>query len=180
MDSFLCLFVCYPMMVFYWRGIWDLWGVYIDPQEYPAPKWNILGISSLAFIGYFLGPFIQKKLDRDDVIKYTIVTRCFMFVYAAFYMGFWRSWWETLDHYFTDHGLTASLINFFITYPILLLLRSSRSCIFPPMFILPDTRRGVLSPSTRFSTEVHDPLNCMSHNTLVFNSHCRAYISAVL
>ena len=153
LDSFLCIFVCYPMMVFYWRGIWDLWGVYIDPQPYPSPKWHILGISSLAFAGYFLSPLIQTRLNPARKLQYFIVTRCFMYVYAAFFMGFWRAWWEILDSYFS-HDLVPSVINFAVTYTPLLLLRCSRSCIFPPMFIALDTRDGVISPSTRFSTKV--------------------------
>ena len=154
LDSLLCLFVCYPMMVFYWRGIWDLWGVYIDPQPYPAPKWHIMAISSLAFVGYFLGPYIQKRLDRSDVISYTIVTRCFMFVYAAVSMGYWRSVWETIDYYFDDWSWKAGLLNFCITYPILLVLRCSRNNISAPLYIAVDTQEGIILPSTRFNTEV--------------------------
>ena len=156
-DVFLTLFVCYPMMVFYWRGIWDLWGVYIDPQPYPAPKWHILAISTLAFAGYFISPLVQKRLNPEKRVQYFLITRAFMYVYASIYMCYWRALWETLDYYF-EHDLVSSLICFVLAYTPLLFLRCSRSCIFPPMFVSLDTRENAISPSTRLNTEVSELL----------------------
>ena len=60
LDIVLILFVLHPCMVLYWRGIWDLWGVYVNPKPFPANQWKILCVSCSTIFGYFIGPKLNE------------------------------------------------------------------------------------------------------------------------
>lgn len=90
-DSVLCLFVFFPAMLCYWRGIWDLIGYYIEaPDEgdgqtpdhhlqpfssTPSPEpaavsvwhyWTVAAIGSSTIIAYFLHPVVRNRLVLAD------------------------------------------------------------------------------------------------------------------
>lgn len=169
-DSLLCCFLFFPAMMLYWRGIWDLWGVYIFPEQYPKQTWTLFAISLITIIGYFILPLIETQranvAKQKDGSLYSKVVfpgffRAYFMVYASFYMCYWRAVWDLADYYLpTD--LAGSLINLVCTYMALVVFRASRCCIFPPMFTLLDTRPDVLTVSTRFSTKV--TINSISYS----------------
>ena len=152
-DTLIVLFILYPPMVFYWRGIWDLWGVYIQPGPYPTAKWYLILISSACYGGYFIGPIIDRKIASKSYVTKRIIIIIFLNIYGALFFGYWRAVWETLDFYFSPDPV-QNLIVMLASYSVLVFLRCSRSCIIPPMYASLDTREGVLIPNTRFKTKV--------------------------
>lgn len=154
-DSLLCIFILFPANLLYWRGTWDLWGVYINPKPYyPAPQWILLAVSLTSFIvGYFLFPLLDWTINKKRTLSYFTATRACLWIYGAFYMSYWRAVWETVDYY-VPSGVLACLLQFVVTYGILLALRSARTCIFSPFYVSLDTRDNVLLHDTRFNTSV--------------------------
>lgn len=165
-DSLMCVFLFFPSMVIYWRGIWDLWGVYIFPGDYPAQQWTLLGIGSVSYFGYLLAPLVDSNIKNTGPVVRFIFSRGYMYLYAALYMCFWRGHWDIADYYF-DKDALASLINLLAAFACLILLRGSRCAIFPPLVVLLDTRYNALEPSTRFHTQVRHTTEHCSPATLI-------------
>ena len=154
LDIVLILFVLHPCMVLYWRGIWDLWGVYVNPKPFPANQWKILCVSCSTIFGYFIGPKLNEYTINKSRAQQVVTVRIFLWIYGALFMGYWRGVWETASYYVDDDVLYASLV-LSVPYCLLLLFRASRTCIIPPMLVNLDTTHSVLIPRTRFSTTVN-------------------------
>ena len=152
-DSLLCCFVFFPSMALYWRGVWDLWGVYIFPEQHPKQQWVLLSISVTSIFGYFLAPWLEKILDKQNRLLYFVLSRTYAFFYAAFYMCLWRAVWDLADHYL-ENDIVTSAINLGCCYGALLCFRASRCCISPPMYTSLDKKEDFLAVKTWFGTKV--------------------------
>lgn len=155
-DVLLCNFVFFPCMVCYWRGIWDLTGVYIFPERTPLNHWiaTLIGFTTLA--GYWLYPLAQDFFSvrrTTSPVLYVIGTRLCIFVYAIPQMMLWRGVWSLGDYYL---GTSVQLAAAFLAccYALLITFRSTRTLMFSPMIVIRDTREDVLVPSTRFHAQV--------------------------
>ena len=171
-DSVLCLFVFYPSMLFYWRGIWDLFGVYIYPDDEPKNHWVTTGIGACSIIGYFVYPLLDRLFTSRSGFVYILVSRVALYVQGVLAMAYWRGVWGVADYYLLQFGWKGGVIGLLISYTTLLLLRCSRTLIFPPFVVVLDTRKDVLQPSTLFQTEVHvtiKSLNWSNHHRLPTN-----------
>jgi len=160
-DNAICLFVFFPSFVFYWRGIWDLLGVYVFPGQEPLCHWTIAGIGAFTIFGYAAFPLLEHALPRKKTlfnkILFLISTRLVMFVYGGLSMSFWRGIWLACDFYLIQYGWLGALVSFIICYGIMVVLQVTRTCIFPPFFTNPDTRprEELLAVYTRFGTKVY-------------------------
>jgi len=63
-DSLLCLLVFFPSMLCYWRGIWDLYGVYLFPDDPLWCDWATFALGCGALLGYFYQPALDHLLHR--------------------------------------------------------------------------------------------------------------------
>ena len=153
-DTLLCVFVFLPCHVLYWRGAWDLVGLYIDAQPvYPALRWVLLVVSILAYVGYYVAPLLDWKLSKKRSLSFFVASRVYMWINGVLCMCYWRALWETLD-YFLASSLSGCVLLCVISYVQLILLRSARTCIFAPFYVALDTRDDILRCSTRFQTTV--------------------------
>jgi len=103
-DCTLCIFVFFPSMVFYWRGIWDLLGVYIYPDNEPLCHWVITGIGSCTILSYGIFPLLTQALEGSRKSVYVLVTRTFMFIHGDLSMTYWRGVWMLGDYYLLQYG----------------------------------------------------------------------------
>ena len=73
LDSALCLTVFLLSMVCYWRGIWDLYGVYIFPDDEFSSNWAVFGLGCAGYLGFFLNPCLDALMNAfcrvDDVTQ---------------------------------------------------------------------------------------------------------------
>ena len=61
-DYVMNLFVFFPSMLCYWRGIWDLYGYYfsmVDPDE-GVYNWFIAGTGACFIGAYFVYPIVNR------------------------------------------------------------------------------------------------------------------------
>ena len=152
-DSLLCLFLFFPSMVAYWRGIWDFSGAVVNPSGSPLGEWRLVAIGSLAILGYAVLPNLQRFAGQRKTSRYIVVTRVFMYLHATCAMCYWRGVWLLADYYITTgwkHALQTSLI----TGLLLLVTRGFRNCIFPPFYTALDTRKDLMEPFPRFGSKV--------------------------
>ena len=90
LDCALSLFLFFPSMLAYWRGIWDLLGVYIIPEQEPLCHWLTTGLGACALLNYFTLPLLDHWLSRDRRLTYFLVTRLHMVVMGLLNMAYWR------------------------------------------------------------------------------------------
>jgi Fuseless len=169
-DSMISLFILFPSMLFYWRGIWDLLGLYARedlPHHVPLCYWLMTAVGSLSLVSYATLPVLNHYLTRDNRVVYVIVTRVHMYVHGAAVMTFWRGVWSLADHYLIDFGWTTGLVGLCVCHVSLLLLMTSRSAIFTPFVVSLDTDSDILTPCTCLQTEVS---TCLQTEVSTFQS----------
>ena len=155
-DVLCTVFVFFPLMVMYWRGIWDLWGVFIFPNDPYKRTMICVPIGSLSVFFHFAAPAVERSLRSYKKASrkcYYFLVRVYMYAYSTFYMCYWRSVWETADLYMSGetwaHGVT-----WLVCWMLLICFGVMRTAIFPPYIINLDTRDDVLGVYTRFSAKV--------------------------
>lgn len=155
LDSFLCLVVFFPSMLFYWRGVWDLFGVYIFPNDAPKCHWVTAGLGSCSIVGYFVHPLLSHHLEKTHSKALRIVlTRLYMYSFGILVMAYWRGVWSLAEFYLHQFGWKGGLIGLCVCHTILFSTFCSRTAIFPPFVVFLDTREELLVPSTCCRTQV--------------------------
>ncbi|ELU04834.1 hypothetical protein CAPTEDRAFT_198494 [Capitella teleta] len=153
-DSVLNLLVFMPSMAFFWRGIWDLYGVYIFPGQEPLTHWATFAFGSCSIFGYMLLPVCKWAFSMVSRWPREILTRIYLIGYSILYMAYWRGVWSVADYYLFPYDWEAGAIGMAICYPTLLILKGSKSTLFPPYVTALDTRGDVLEAGTRFLIKV--------------------------
>lgn len=98
---------------------------------------------------------VSAKRRRISDSIYVFVTRLYLFFFAVPAMAYWRGVWLLVDYYLSDvKPIVGCSVGLVVCYALLLVLKSSRTLIFPPFLVSLDTRRDLLVPSTRFQTKV--------------------------
>lgn len=153
-DSALCLLLLFPSMVFFWRGIWDLYGVYIYPgQQFESALGTFL-LGSCSIFGYLLLPVCDWSFHKLGTTTCAVLTRFYIFAYSILYMAYWKGVWTLADYFLEPYGWLAGVIGFCVIYPVTVLLRVSRTAIFPPFVVVMDSREDALGAATRFKVQV--------------------------
>jgi len=165
-DSFLCLFVFFPSMLCYWRGIWDLYGVYLFPDDPLLCDWATFGLGCGALLGYFYKPAVDHLLRHvglvggrrswQGCVVFALVTRLTMYIHAVTAMAHWRGVWHLANRYIgaVAERTTGAIVGLIVCYSALIALRASHTAIFPPFIVIHDMRPDVLVPCTRLKTKV--------------------------
>ena len=154
LDSLLSLFIFFPLNVIFWRGAWDIWGLYINPQpSYPSAQWILLAVSGLGYASFFVAPLLDRLLERSRTLSYFVATRLFLIVSASLHLCFWRALWETFDA-LLSRDWYVSAAQLLLSYGVLLFFCCARTCIFAPFYVAIDTRHDLLRVGTRFITKV--------------------------
>lgn len=164
-DSILCLFVFFPSMLCYWRGIWDLYGVYLFPEDPLLCDWATFGLGCGALLGYFYQPAIDRLLHHVGLVEgrsswkgravFVLLTRFAMYVHAVTAMAHWRGVWHLANRYIDAvvDRTTGAVVGLVVCYSTLVVCRASHTAIFPPFIVICDMRSNVLVPWTRLQTK---------------------------
>jgi Fuseless len=155
LDSSLCSLIGFTSMLFYWRGLWDLYGAIVFPSDKYWCNWTVFGIGCGTIIGYFLHPAIGCALSntRSEVVFF-IVSRAYLYVFGLLKIAYFRGVWTLADYYLDSLNWLNAFIELIVCYAFLLGLMASRNVIFPPFLALPDTRPNLLLTSTWLKTQV--------------------------
>lgn len=121
-----------------WRGIWNLWDLYLYGGLYLAEPWGPLDITGLfqdrdyvdcAFgitvgtiflvLSFILSPTVDRHLSTLPLVPYLIVSRALTILFFAMYMLMWRSYYN-LGYLVLDDSMKI-LIAFGISTAILVI-----------------------------------------------------------
>ena len=111
-DNLLAAVVIGPLVVFYWRGTWELLNVYLFPDDQAASGWMCVAIGNvgLMFIAYLQKPLVSCIRVGNPMhwINYL-----YTYVLGGLNIFQWRGVWVLLDHY-TGVNAPSSWITFAI------------------------------------------------------------------
>jgi hypothetical protein len=155
-DVLLANFVLFPCIICYWRGVWQLYDMYVFPSIIPLSDWVTITIGAVSLAGYFLYPLsgsVVSQLRDSHPVWCFILTRVSFFIYAPFQLAVWNGVWGLADYYLTTNpSIAAGAL--LCGYVVLVVLRTSRSVLYPPVIVVVDTRDDALQPNLRFDSQV--------------------------
>jgi len=113
-DNLLCAAVIGPLVVFYWRGTWELLNIYLFPDDQAASGWTC---SVIGNVGLVCIVYLQKPLARwirvDNPMQWMFGYHTYTYVLGGLNVLHWRGVWVLLDHY-TGVNVLSSWITFAI------------------------------------------------------------------
>jgi len=113
-DNLLSAVVIGPLVVFYWRGTWELLNVYLFPDDQAASGWTC---SAVGNVGLLCVVYLQKPLARwlrvDSPLHWVLGYHVYTYVLGALNVCQWRGVWVLLDYY-TGVSVISSWTSFVI------------------------------------------------------------------
>ena len=113
-DNLLSAIVVGPLVVFYWRGTWELLNVYLFPGDQAASGWTC---SAIGNVGLVCLVYLQEPLARwlrlDNKLHWMFGYHLYTYVMGALNVCHWRGVWVLLDHY-TGISVLSSWLTFAI------------------------------------------------------------------
>jgi hypothetical protein len=154
-DTFYATFVVAPLVVGFWRGTWNLSGIYLYPSNLPISLCISLGFGIACHLVFSL---VQSKLnqcfnpDKHRLVFY-VGSRCYTYIYAIACVNCWRGGWQLIDMY-TTHEFVYVVIVTLGCALALCLMKGIRNISASPFVIVNDCSKDYFEISTYFKTSV--------------------------
>lgn len=116
-DSMISMFIVSPLVVGYWRGMFDNFKIYNENYGI-FPVWIFLIISStVIFIFNYYRPFLNSNIIENQKIidskwtriKCKITTRVFLYIFSVFGIMSWRCYFEVSEILFGESALILKI-----------------------------------------------------------------------
>ena len=106
-DSVICLFIMFPVLVCYWRGIQDILTVFVFPSHRVLNILSVTAVGLLTPAGYLVAPVLDRWMEgRHDTWLHWFVTKVFMLTYGELFMCMWYGLWNTAGKSNNDNTMT--------------------------------------------------------------------------
>ncbi|CAG0884064.1 unnamed protein product [Darwinula stevensoni] len=157
LDAALSIFLIGPMVVFYWRGTWQVMDAYLMPESEGSSAWVSLGVGLLVPLTAYLS---QHHLDLYLAQKspwpvFAVLSRVYTAVYAFGTVSHWRGTWKLLDYY-TGTGWQSATVSVVVGLVGLGALRSIVNIGAPPFFVKLDLPERFFVSPTQFRQKSFD------------------------
>ncbi|XP_045112990.1 uncharacterized protein LOC123505576 [Portunus trituberculatus] len=154
LDSLLSIFVFAPLVVFYWRGCWQLMDTYLFPENQLYSTFTSLGIGVLSGLLFCLiqGPLASLCDHSRRPILHLLISRFYTLIYCVCVVNHWRGVWNVWDFY-TGTSWQSGATSFGIGLLALALTRGLKNILAPPFLVVPDHPVGYFSVPTLFQAE---------------------------
>ena len=95
-DSVICLFIMFPVLLCYWRGIQDILTVFVFPSHRILNILSVTAVGLLSPVGYLVAPVLDRWMEgRHGSWTHWFVAKVFMLTYGAMFMCMWYGLWNT-------------------------------------------------------------------------------------
>ena len=102
-DNLLSAIVIGPLVVFYWRGTWELLDVYLLPDDKAASGWTCTSVGN---IGLICLVYLQKPLARwihvDNLLHWIFGYHLYTYVLGVLNVCHWRGLWVLICLLYTS------------------------------------------------------------------------------
>ncbi|KAK4291329.1 hypothetical protein Pmani_035825 [Petrolisthes manimaculis] len=154
-DSILSIFVFAPLVVFYWRGCWQLMDLLLLPDN------KLLSVVTSLAIGFSFGLFFclfQGPLNRvfDHSRRprlHLLASRIYTSIHCVSCVNHWRGVWQMWDLY-TGVSWQSGATSLGIGLLTLAFTRGLKNILAPPFIVVPDHPDGYFNAPTLFGAQV--------------------------
>lgn len=168
-DFMLNLLIFATLVVFYWRGTWNLIDIYFLPGQTARNAWGSFGIGHGVMLTATLAQGYLKKIDSRKRLLFIVISRIYTYFVAFGSVSQWHGVWLVYDFYAGTSWLSA-FSSFIIGSFFLIVFRSYSNVFAPPLVIGHDTNtRGYFTVTTRLGDKVGN----FFHISLIRNFQCR-------
>lgn len=137
LDILVSSLVIGPCVVGFWRGTWEFMEAHRD--SFPL-YWTLWVSSALHLVFALLRDVFADYFQRQKRgLQYTLVSRCYIYVFAVCCATQWRSTWMILEEWFgyDDHDVLLCTIPCTV---ILFAFRLFSNTLAPPFCIAIDSK----------------------------------------
>lgn len=164
LDSLYSSIIVAPLIVFYWRGTWNLSEIYLYPHKkiQSSVASLLIGIAGHLVFTIWQRTF-EKFLDanRHRLIFY-VGSRIYTAIFGIICVNCWRGGWQLIDHY-TARDMTTILSITFLAILALMALKSLRNVVATPFVIITDQKLDYFRVPTKYKTMVSDRLTFLGN-----------------
>ena len=157
LDTFFSALVVAPLVIGYWRSVWELMGVYVYPEDELLSACISTG---LGIVGHLFFTLLQRLFerylhpDRGRILFY-VMSRVYTVCFAFVCVNGWRGPWLLLAM-FTKNELWSILTPFIVGIVALAAMRGLRNASAAPFAVVLDTAKGYFEVPTMFRVAVSE------------------------
>lgn len=155
LDSVFASLIVAPLVVSFWRSVWELMGVYVFPDDALISAGISYAISILGHVFFTLSQHAFEHYfhpDRNRIAFY-LVSRCYTVCFAFVCVNGWRGPWMFLDIYTRPEMLPVAT-SVAVAVVALACLRALRNCSSTPFVVVTDYVKGYFQVLTMFRVSV--------------------------
>ena len=92
LDGFICIFVLAPLVVFYWRGSFQVLDIYTYPSDLALSSWInvVIGIVGTVAVNLLQG-FLHTRVNRIKVPALQLaIKRLYTYIFGWIIVNHWR------------------------------------------------------------------------------------------
>lgn len=155
LDCVFCSVVLAPLVVCFWRSVWELMGSYVYPDDelVSAGVSTVIGIGGHLFFALSQHTFERNLHPDRNRISYYVISRLYTLCFAFVCVNGWRGPWIILDVY-TGKELTLTGTPFAVGIIALAAMRTLRNVSAPPFAVTTDYVTGYFQVLTMFRITV--------------------------
>lgn len=157
MDTFFASIIVAPLVVGYWRSVWELMGIYVYPDDILVSAWVS---TAIGLIGHLVFMLLQHSLekclhpDQNRIIFY-LLSRLYTGCFAFICVNGWRGPWQLIE--LLTSNMAIELVAPLLTILAILILggfKALRNVSAPPFAIATDSAEGYFVVLTMFRFRV--------------------------
>ncbi|XP_055354821.1 uncharacterized protein LOC129600361 [Paramacrobiotus metropolitanus] len=164
LDGFICIFILAPLVVLYWRGSFQLLDYYVYPR-YPHPYYPVVPDSTglkisgaitlvIGICGTIVANVLQTILhqrihEKRRGVLQLFLKRIYTYTFGWIIVCHWRGVFRVWDG-FTGTDVFSGIYCFSSGVILLILLKSFRNVVAPPLVTVSDFDKNYFFIKTRF------------------------------
>lgn len=150
-DIIFSSIVLAPAVILYWRGTWNLTGLFLFSNN---PELSAVISLSAGILGHLVFNIFQEKFKKNlhpdkHRITYLLCSRIYTYAYGLACVNCWRGGWILMDHH-VPHNLGTIFTITFVSTVFLVLMKGMRNISATPFAISSDHSKEYFSVPTMF------------------------------
>lgn len=144
-----------PAVIAYWRGTWNLIGIFLFPDDVLL---NAISSCVIGTVGHFIFYYYQRRFSKSfhpdkHRITFMIISRIYTAIYGVVCVNGWRGGWSLMDLYIPKkvHTYFAILM---ISCILLAFCKGLRNISASPLAISTDHSKDYFAVPTMFKASV--------------------------
>ncbi|KAG5676832.1 hypothetical protein PVAND_006639 [Polypedilum vanderplanki] len=152
-----------PLVVGFWRGLWSCIEYYDHEYRiFPLWKWLSISFAVSTFIYYNRDHLNDKIISGNEShvdsiylkgLKRVLYYRVYHYIFAFSSIMIWRCLWEITPRYWGP-GVYPAIILSIVCFIPLVVMRSARNLVAPPILIITDSKEFAFNFPTRYRIDL--------------------------